>query len=75
VRLATLELATKTIKKLAILNGKSYITDFHLACIEQTREQSAFTLRRQFKSEEMFLDMFEHEYHNLTVDLLLSFFL
>ena len=41
---------------------RSLVTDFQLACIDQAREQSAFVLRRHFKNEEMFLDMFEHEY-------------
>jgi protein CLEC16A len=49
VRLATLELAIKLIKSLVILNKKSYINDFHLACIEQAREQSSFILRQKFK--------------------------
>lgn len=49
VRLTTLELAIKLIKKLVIINGKSFVNDFHLACIEQAREQSAFLLRRQFR--------------------------
>ena len=96
MRLTTLELAIKLIKKLVIINGKSFVNDFHLACIEQAREQSAFLLRRQFRvsfkiylflflpfflsskifnlinceykkkqTEEMFLDMFEHEYQSL----------
>ncbi len=67
IRLITLELAISLIKKLAIVNKKSYITDFQLACIEQAREQPAFLLRRDFKTEEMFLDMFEHEYQTLNV--------
>jgi len=65
VRLSTLELAIHLVKKLCIVNNTSHISDFHLACIEQAREQSAFALRRQFKTEEMFLDMFEHEYQSL----------
>ncbi len=67
VRLITLELAISLIKKLTVENKKSYITDFQLACIEQAREQPAFLLRRDFKTEEMFLDMFEHEYQTLNV--------
>ena len=54
----------KLLKSLLTQNNKSYINDFHLACIEQAKEQPSFTLRRQFKSDEMFLDMFEHEYQN-----------
>ncbi len=49
VRLATLEIVVKLIKILVTKNNKSYINDFHLACIEQAKEQSSFTLRRQFK--------------------------
>ena len=67
VRLVTLELAVNLIKKLAVTDNKSYITDFQLACIDQAREQSAFVLRRYFKTDEMFLDMFEHEYQCLNV--------
>ena len=68
VRLATLELAVKLIKSLTVVNKNSYVSDFHLACIEQAREQSAFVLRQKFRSEEMFLDMFEHEYQELNVN-------
>lgn len=49
VRLATLELAIRLIKSLVIINNKSLMNDFHLACIEQAREQSSFVLRKQFK--------------------------
>jgi protein CLEC16A len=73
VRLVTLELAIKLIKSLAETNGQSYTNDFHLACIEQAREQSAFLLRRQYKTEEMFLDMFEHEYQSLNAQQTVSF--
>ena len=51
VRLSTLDLTIKLIKTIAIVNNKSFITDFHLACIEQAREQSSFILRRHFKVE------------------------
>lgn len=73
VRLATLELAIKLIKSLVIVNKRSYISDFHLACIEQAREQSSFILRQKFKSEEMFLDMFEHEYQDLNSNMIINF--
>lgn len=49
VRLSTLDLTIKLIKIMTILNRKCYISDFHLACIEQAREQSSFILRRHFK--------------------------
>lgn len=70
VRLVTLELAVQLIKRVSLLvvpgsaasAVRSLVTDFQLACIDQAREQSAFVLRRHFKNEEMFLDMFEHEY-------------
>ena len=50
VRLATLELCVTLIKKLAIVENKSALSDFYLACIEQAREQSSFILRRHFKA-------------------------
>jgi hypothetical protein len=37
------------VKKLTIVNNKSMLNDFYLACIEQAREQSSFILRRHFK--------------------------
>ena len=49
VRLTTLELTIKLIKSMSVVNNKSFISDFHLACIEQAREQSSFVLRRHFK--------------------------
>ena len=49
--------------------NKYAMSDFYLACIEQAKEQSAYLLRTPFKAEEMFLDTFEHEYHNLIVNL------
>lgn len=49
VRLATLELSIRLIKKLVAFNKENTYSDFYLACIEQSKEQSSFTLRRQFK--------------------------
>jgi hypothetical protein len=54
VRIATLDLAIKLIKSISMMNGKSYISDFHLACIEQVREQSAYVLRQKFKVGKLF---------------------
>lgn len=50
VRLATLELATRIIKKLTCaFNTNSFIGELHMSFIEQVKEQSSFVLRRQFK--------------------------
>jgi protein CLEC16A len=65
VRLATLQLCVTLLKSITMVNKKSHLNDFYSSCVEQTREQSSFILRRYFRSEEMFLDMFEHEYHSL----------
>ncbi|RNA07939.1 CLEC16A isoform X2, partial [Brachionus plicatilis] len=64
VRLATLEIATRVIKSIACVGSKSCIGEVHMVRIEQVRVQSASMLRESFRTEEMFLDMFEHEYHS-----------
>jgi protein CLEC16A len=67
VRLATLEIAVKLVKKLIKIDHFRNSFDYYMACIEQAKEQSAYILRKKFKNEEMqiFLDIFEHEYDNI----------
>ncbi|XP_056019536.1 protein CLEC16A-like isoform X2 [Ostrea edulis] len=62
VRLATLELTLRLLKLLVYKQDQSYLQDRHLACIENARECSTQLLRNFYKSEEIFLDMFEDEY-------------
>ncbi|XP_061181779.1 protein CLEC16A-like isoform X2 [Saccostrea echinata] len=62
VRLATLELTIRLLKLLVYKQDQSFLQDRHLACIENARECSTQLLRNFYKSEEIFLDMFEDEY-------------
>ncbi|XP_059091774.1 protein CLEC16A homolog isoform X2 [Tigriopus californicus] len=63
IRLITLEIATMLIKSLVINpEGRSFLSDTHFAQIEGIREESTLLLRNYYKSEEIFLDMFEDEY-------------
>ncbi|GCC17796.1 hypothetical protein chiPu_0017683 [Chiloscyllium punctatum] len=62
IRLATLELACLLLKQLVLSGGNCIIKDVHLACHEGAREESVHLLRRFYKGEEIFLDMFEDEY-------------
>ncbi|KAK3607429.1 hypothetical protein CHS0354_035123 [Potamilus streckersoni] len=66
VRLATLELCIRLLKQLVYQPGKSYLQDRHLACLENARECSTQILRNFYKSEEIFLDMFEDEHREMT---------
>lgn len=61
VRLVTLELALKLLVQLVICDGKNIMNEVHKASIESARAQSTALLRNFYKSEEIFLDMFEHE--------------
>ncbi|PVD38671.1 hypothetical protein C0Q70_01290 [Pomacea canaliculata] len=65
VRLATLEVSIKLLKQLVVREHRSYLQDRHLACIENARECSTQRLRNFYKSEEIFLDMFEDEYREM----------
>ncbi|KAG1653380.1 Protein CLEC16A [Nymphon striatum] len=65
VRLATLELSLLLLKQLVYKNGISFLEDKHLADIEDAREASTLMLRNFYKSEEIFLDMFEDEYKEM----------
>ncbi|XP_067938113.1 protein CLEC16A-like [Watersipora subatra] len=67
VRLATLELAMLVLKSLVLKeDGTSCLRDHHLANLISTKEESMALLRNVFKSEEMFLDMFEDEYREMS---------
>lgn len=73
VRLATLEIATRVIHSISCEASKSSISEIHMMRIKQVREQSALMLNQSFRSEEMFLDIFEHEYHNFNVFFFFNF--
>lgn len=61
VRLVTLELVLKLLGQLVICDGKNILSDTHKVSIESAKVQSTALLRNFYKSEEIFLDMFEHE--------------
>lgn len=61
VRLVTLELAIKLLLQLVMCDGKSILNDVHKTAIEAAKNLSTALLRNFYKSEEIFLDMFEHE--------------
>lgn len=62
VRLVTLELSLKLFLQLITSDGQIKLSDVHKAAIESARAQSTALVRNFYKSEEIFLDMFEHEY-------------
>uniref|UniRef100_A0A674MT08 C-type lectin domain containing 16A n=1 Tax=Takifugu rubripes TaxID=31033 RepID=A0A674MT08_TAKRU len=66
VRLATLELSCLLLKQSVLSGDHCIIKDVHLACLEGAREESLHLLRRFYKGEEIFLDMFEDEYRSMT---------
>ncbi|XP_019723869.1 protein CLEC16A isoform X1 [Hippocampus comes] len=66
VRLATLELSCLLLKQSVLSGSPCIIKDVHLACLEGAREESLHLLRRFYKGEEIFLDMFEDEYRSMT---------
>ncbi|XP_046390696.1 protein CLEC16A homolog isoform X1 [Ischnura elegans] len=65
IRLVTLELTIRLLTQLVTKNGISYLHDCHLAIIEGAKEESTALLRNFYKSEEIFLDMFEDEYNEM----------
>ncbi|PNF23192.1 hypothetical protein B7P43_G02739 [Cryptotermes secundus] len=65
VRLVTLELSIRLLTQLVMKNGQSYLHDAHLAAVEGAKEESTCLLRNFYKSEEIFLDMFEDEYSEM----------
>ncbi|KAM9457968.1 protein CLEC16A isoform 2-T2 [Clarias gariepinus] len=66
VRLATLELSCLLLKQSVLSGPRCIVKDVHLACLEGAREESLHLLRRFYKGEEIFLDMFEDEYRSMT---------
>merc|ERR1719259_477503 len=69
IRLITLDVAIAVIKQLTIGGAgeqedkaTSYLSDTHFAQIEGIKEESILLLRNFYKSEEIFLDMFEDEW-------------
>ncbi|KAL3272543.1 hypothetical protein HHI36_014016 [Cryptolaemus montrouzieri] len=70
VRLVTLELALKLLVQLVMCDGKCILLDSHKLTIEAAKSQSTALLRNFYKSEEIFLDMFEHEYCDMQKGLL-----
>ncbi|RUS88412.1 hypothetical protein EGW08_003808 [Elysia chlorotica] len=65
VRIATLEMSIKVLRQMVMKDGQSYLQDRHLACVENARECCTQLLRNFYKSEEIFLDMFEDEYREM----------
>ena len=53
-------------------DGKSYLADGHFAQLEGIKEESTLLLRNFYKSEEIFLDMFEDEYRVITLNSIQS---
>ncbi|VEN64498.1 unnamed protein product, partial [Callosobruchus maculatus] len=62
VRLVTLELALKLLMQIAMCDGKNILQENHRTTIDTAKQQSTALLRNFYKSEEIFLDMFEYEY-------------
>ncbi|XP_071535234.1 protein CLEC16A homolog isoform X2 [Panulirus ornatus] len=71
VRVATLEMAILVLKQLIGVGSSSRrkntscLRDHHLAALEGAREEATLMLRNFYKSEEIFLDMFEDEWHEM----------
>ncbi|XP_050448074.1 protein CLEC16A homolog [Cataglyphis hispanica] len=65
VRLVTLELTIKLLTQLTVSEGQCLLQESHLAAIEAAKEQSTSLLKNFYKSEDIFLDMFEDEYSEI----------
>ncbi|XP_078034274.1 C-type lectin domain containing ema isoform X1 [Augochlora pura] len=65
VRLVTLELAIKLLIQLIMSNGQKVLKGSHLTAIETAKEQSTTLLKNFYRSEDIFLDMFEDEYSEI----------
>ncbi|XP_011866903.1 PREDICTED: protein CLEC16A isoform X2 [Vollenhovia emeryi] len=65
VRLITLELTVKLLTQLTVSEGQCLLRESHLAVIEAAKEQSTSLLKNFYKSEDIFLDMFEDEYSEI----------
>ena len=70
MRLVTLEILIASLKMIVIRDEKSVMTDEHFAAVEEAREEIVLMLRNFYKSEEIFLDMFEDEYRQMTEKVL-----
>jgi len=57
----TLEISLKLLLQLVICDGKNILLEPHKQIIDSAKSQSMALLRNFYKSEEIFLDMFEHE--------------
>ncbi|KAF6024766.1 CLEC16A [Bugula neritina] len=67
VRLATLELSIMVLNMLVVMDdGTSCLRDNHYATLISIKEESMALLRDVFKTEEIFLDMFEDEFREMT---------
>jgi len=65
VRLVTLEILIISLKMIVTKEDKSVMLDEHFAELEGAREESTLILRNFYKSEEIFLDMFEDEWREM----------
>nr|XP_012152661.1 PREDICTED: protein CLEC16A isoform X3 [Megachile rotundata] len=65
VRLVTLELTIKLLIQLVMSEGQNALRDSHLTAIDAAKEQSTSLLKNFYKSEDIFLDMFEDEYSEI----------
>ncbi|XP_047476743.1 protein CLEC16A homolog isoform X2 [Penaeus chinensis] len=71
VRVATLEMSLLVLKQLIGVGSSnrrkhiSFLRDHHLATLEGAREEATLMLRNFYKTEEIFLDMFEDEWHEM----------
>ena len=65
VRLVTLELTIKLLIQLVMSDGQNTLKDAHMTAIEAAKEQSTSLLKNFYKSEDIFLDMFEDEYSEI----------
>eukprot|EP00092_Neocalanus_flemingeri_P007638 GFUD01008244.1.p1 GENE.GFUD01008244.1~~GFUD01008244.1.p1 ORF type:complete len:954 (-),score=272.12 GFUD01008244.1:196-3057(-) len=65
VRLVTLEILITSLQMILIRDDKSILMDEHFAEVEGAREESTLILRNFYKSEEIFLDMFEDEFREM----------
>ena len=76
IRLVTLDASIDLLSEM-VMGSRSYLSDTHFAQLEGIKEESTLLLRNFYKSEEIFLDMFEDEYHSASksaprVELVLS---
>ena len=63
VRVVTLQLSTSLLLDTVMKDGEnSCLDDRHLAVIEGAREENILVLQNYFKGDEMFLEIFEDEY-------------